>query len=60
MQNESWPIVLCPGCKIQMEVQLVEPGNRDDTFIFKCPRCACETERVLRRPLNAPAPFCVR
>jgi hypothetical protein len=54
MQKETWPIVLCPGCKgQQMDIRQIvpmKPGDRQDVVTYRCPRCGFETERIAARP----------
>jgi rRNA maturation endonuclease Nob1 len=52
MQNQTSPIVMCPGCKTQMDVKLVEPlatDQRMDEITYHCPICGTETKRVIQR-----------
>jgi hypothetical protein len=52
MQNETSPIVMCPGCKTQMDVKLVEPlatDQRMNEISYRCPICETETKRVIQR-----------
>ncbi len=53
MQKQTWPVVMCPGCKTQMKVRHVEPvkpGDRMDEITYKCPKCGTETKRQVKRP----------
>ena len=52
MQNQTSPIVMCPGCKTQMDVKLVEPlatDQRTDEITYHCLICGTETKRVIQR-----------
>jgi hypothetical protein len=52
MQNETSPIVMCPGCKTEMDVKLVEPLTTDqrmNEITYRCPTCETETKRVIQR-----------
>jgi hypothetical protein len=49
MEQQSIPIVVCPGCKIKMTVRVVLPARpnirRVETIVYQCPRCDLETTR---------------
>lgn len=43
------PIVTCPGCDVEMTVDLVEPSKaaeRMDEVTYECPQCGTRTTRL--------------
>ncbi|MDB5600780.1 MAG: hypothetical protein JWN71_2824 [Xanthobacteraceae bacterium] len=49
MQSNTSPIVTCPGCDVEMTVDLVEPSKaaeRIDEVTYKCPQCGTRTTRL--------------
>jgi ribosomal protein L37AE/L43A len=48
MRTRSFPIVICPGCKIEMAVVSARPvpgAERVEEIIYRCPKCGTETAR---------------
>ena len=42
----SKPIVVCPGCRVQMRAVKVEPKKGDtEEITYQCPKCGTETKR---------------
>jgi uncharacterized Zn finger protein len=49
---KKWPIVTCPGCRVAMDVKLVEPldeADRVDNIVYQCPSCGTVTNRPTKR-----------
>lgn len=44
----AFPVVMCPGCKTEMEVVSQRPVDCDKRFqeiLYRCPNCGTETVR---------------
>jgi hypothetical protein len=44
----TWPLVMCPGCKVPMGVKLVttdSPGSVKGKVVYACVICKTETSR---------------
>jgi uncharacterized Zn finger protein len=57
MPKETWPIAMCPGCQVQMEIKLIEPAklpDRMDEITYECPNCGTETKRQFKKPKEPP------
>ena len=58
IHKESWPIVMCPGCKAQpmdvMNIAALKADDRQVKLTYHCPQCRFETERVSTRPGTLP------
>jgi len=57
MNPRSIPVVLCPGCKIEMTVKrVIRKANtgRGEAIVYHCARCDAETTRhfVVSDPLD--------
>jgi len=51
--KEVWPVVICPGCRVQMGVKKVsvdEPGKASGKIIYACEICKTETRRLYKGP----------
>ena len=51
--TEQWPIVMCPGCRVQMDVKKIvadAPGKDTGTIIYVCEACKTETSRPYKGP----------
>lgn len=49
----SWPVVLCPGCNVPMNVKEVATDDRlkqTGRVIYLCEICKTETERPYKGP----------
>jgi uncharacterized protein with PIN domain len=52
MGADKRPVVMCPGCNIEMRVVQVEPTKLDDRMdevTYRCPQCGAETKRQYSR-----------
>ena len=53
MTTEQWPIVMCPGCRVQMTIKKVTsdgPGRDTGTIVYVCEACKTETTRPYKGP----------
>jgi hypothetical protein len=51
--KELWPVVICPGCRVQMGVKNVsvdEPGKDSGKITYACEVCKTETRRLYKGP----------
>lgn len=59
MQGTS-PIVTCPGCDVEMTVDLIEPSKaaeRMDEVTYECPQCGTRTTRLYSSAPNGKAAY---
>ena len=51
--TDHWPIVMCPGCRVQMAIKQVisdAPGKDTGTIVYVCDTCKTETTRPYKGP----------
>ena len=49
--SSAVPVVMCPGCKVEMKVlssQPIQSGSQMDEVTYRCPQCRTETQRRYR------------
>ncbi|WP_163099719.1 hypothetical protein [Peribacillus alkalitolerans] len=44
--NMDTPVVTCPNCKSQSEIQLVLTAQSNQNVIFNCPDCGYEQRNI--------------
>jgi hypothetical protein len=52
VNGATLPIVMCPGCRAEMEVIRIEADpqpSRMSRTIYRCPACSAESERRYSR-----------
>lgn len=53
LAKEHLPIVMCPGCRVPMEVKNVaalDEADSVDDITYRCPSCGTVTSRPTKRP----------
>ena len=51
--TDQWPIVMCPGCRVEMTIKQVisdAPGRDTGTIVYVCDACKTETTRPYKGP----------
>lgn len=56
LPKDDLPIVMCPGCRVAMDVTLVatiDEADSVDDITYRCPSCGTVTNRPTQRPQQA-------
>ena len=56
----AWPIIGCPGCRMQMDIKKVISsgrGTKTGTVVYICEICEAEVERPYEGPCLAERPL---